>query len=74
MGIIAVRLHNMGGNPELVDGVRRGLTFKKTIWREGPLPRGDLETSLAALMILIHLNPSSPSMSHTCIPNTPVPT
>lgn len=25
-------------------------------------------------MILIHLNPSSPSMSHTCIPNTPVST
>lgn len=36
MGIIAVQLPKRGGNPELVDGARRGLTFKK-LSGEGPL-------------------------------------
>lgn len=29
MGIIVARLHNMGGNHELVDKARKGATFKK---------------------------------------------
>lgn len=69
MVIIAVRLHNMGGSPELVEEAQRRLTFKKHYLEGGPTAtqsRAALETSMAALMIHFHLNPSSPSVSHTC--------